>query len=233
MIVLLIGPVGSGKTVYLVMMAHQSYKRNVYANFHIKHPKFKLLYDVDILNIPPKTDVYLDEAYTKIEKRRTMDAKNVIYSHILNQRRKTDSIWYLTEQTENLIDFRFEKYANIIIYCHKRYSKYDDFVYEYEFENCSETIIEYYTYNEMSIFFDLYNTNEIVKDEISKKTEYMLIKDVPDLLPKYQKEIYNIIKDDITTGTKIDIEMCLIDHKIYHMWKKYIYPYHQKIKSLQ
>lgn len=229
MLVLIIGPVGSGKSAFMVMMAHQSYKRNVYANFYIKHPKFKLLHNVDILDIPKNTDVYLDEAYTKLEKRRSMDNRNLIYSHILNQRRKTDSIWYLTEQTKNLIDFRFEKYANLIVYCHKRYSKYDDFTYEYEFEDLEETVIEYYTYNEMSIFFDLYNTNEIVKDEMTKKTEYFLVKDVPELLPKYLKEIYNIIKDDITNGTKIDIEMCLIKNKIYHMWKKYIYPYHKKL----
>jgi GTPase SAR1 family protein len=228
MLVLLIGTVGSGKSVFMVMMAHQSYTRNVYANFRIKHPKFKFLSDVDILNIPPNTDVYLDEAYNKIEKRRAMDSKNLIYSHIFNQRRKTDSIWYLSEQIKNLIDFRFEKYANLIIYCHKRYSKYDDFTYEYEFEDCNETVIEHYTYNEMSIFFDLYDTNEIVKDDMSKKTEYLLVKDIPDLLPKYQKEIYNKIKNDITTGTKIDIEMCLIKNKIYHMWKKYIYPYHKQ-----
>lgn len=229
MLVLVVGHIGSGKTIFLVMMAHQSYKRNVYANFFINHPKWKRFYTADILNIPENTDVYLDEAYTKLEKRRFMDKSNILYSHILNQRRKTNSIWYLTEQFKNLIDFRFEKYANLIIYCHKRYSKYDDFTYEYEFDNDNESIIEHYSYNEMSVFFDLFNTNEIVESEMRYKQEYDAIKDVPELLPKKIKEIYNIIKKDISTGTKIDIEMCLINNKIYHMWKKYIYPYHQKL----
>lgn len=231
MLILIIGSVGSGKTLFMVMMAHQNYKRKVYANFYINHPKWKRLYTVDILSVPDDTDVYLDEAYTKLEKRRSMNSTNVIYSHILNQRRKTNSIWYLSEQTDKLIDLRFEKYANIIVKCFPRYSKYDDFIYEYNFDYTDEKLIEIYSYDEMKVYFNLFNTNEIVEPEMKDKIEYDLMKDIPELLPIKVKEIYNRIKKDITTGSKPDIKMCLISNKIYYKWTDYVHIYHQKFKK--
>lgn len=231
MLIFVIGMVGSGKTLFLVIHALSTWWKKIYANFHIKHPKFHFLEIDDFLDLPDNTDVFLDEAYRLLESRRSMDSVNIVISQIKEQRRKTNSYWYLTAQRKDLLDTRFRTNSNLLVECKTRLpigKSVDDFVYKITDNDLNRVFYQYYSYQDAEPLFSYFNTNEKVPVTNFGKVEYELIKDNPQKIVPKAIEIWNIIKNDINEITHHTIKFALFQNKIYHKWEKWVYIYAKK-----
>lgn len=199
MLILIIGENGSGKTLFMVLMALSELHKKILANFYIKHPKFKYLEFDDFLNIDDFTNVYIDEAYTWLENRRSMKASNVYISNIKEQKRKTKSTWYVSEQRPEMIDKRFENFANVLVQCKTRYpigNSKDDFNYKIIYEHPYQVIYKTLLYRDAKEYFDYFNTYEKVEPENKQKIEFEIIKQKPNKLMKKVMELVKIIEKD-------------------------------------
>jgi len=241
MLVLIIGENGSGKTLIMVLLALSVLDKNILANFFIKHPNYQKLHLHDFLNIKEGTDVFIDEAYNWLEKRRSSKGTNIYISQIKEQKRKTNSTWYVSEQRERLIDFRFEEHANIVIECKTRYpigySSTEDFHYKISYEDLSYPVYKTLSYKDAFPYFSMFDTKEIIEPENKQKLEFVMIKDNPDLLfpkvislGKMMEKTYKPVKKKDVSHPIIKWE-CL-KNKIILDYEPYLYIYFQdKIKN--
>ena len=237
MLILIIGEVGSGKSLIMVIFALSDLTVNVLANFHIKHPNFNLLEFVDFLKINANTDVYIDEAYTWLESRRSTKASNVYISHIKEQRRKTDSTWYVSTQHPEMLDRRFKEFPNALIECKTRYpigNSKDDFVYKITYNNPYQIVYKRLKYNDAKKYFKYFNTNEITEPENRQKIEYEIIKSNPKQLMQKVIELTEIIKndEDIKEYTHSALKLGCLKNNIISEYEQWIYlVIHNKVKN--
>lgn len=236
MLVLIIGENGSGKTFFMTICALSQPDKNILANFTIKHPKFKLLEFDNFLNIETNTDVFIDEAYTWLENRRSSKATNVYISEIKEQKRKSDSTWYVSEQRPNMIDKRFENYPNVLVECKPRFPighSLDDFVYKITYESPQQVVYKRFPYVEARNYFKFFNTNQKVEPENKQKIEFEIIKQNPDKLMSKVLELVNIIEKDgsITEYTHPSLKWCCLKNNIILDYEPFLYLYFKnKIK---
>lgn len=228
MLVLIIGEVGSGKSLIMVIFALYDLLVNILSNFHIKHPNFQLLELDDFLNISEDTDVYIDEAYKWLESRRSSKASNVYISHIKEQRRKTNSTWYVSAQHPELIDRRFKEFSNCLIECKTRYPighSTDDFVYKITYQKPYQVVYKRIKYEDADKYFKYFNTNEIVEPENKQKIEYEMIKNNPKKLKKKVIELVSMIKKDKEKEkfTKMEVKGLCMDYNIIFEYSEWIY----------
>lgn len=234
MLILIIGEIGSGKTLFMVICA-LSTDKNIFANFHITHPKFKYLEFDNFLNIPNDTDVFIDEAYKWLENRRSSKASNVIISEIKEQRRKTNSAWYVSTQHPNMIDKRFEHYPNILVECKSRFpiNSNKDFVYKITYSEPYQVIYKRLSYQDAKKYFKYFDTNEIVAPENKQKIEYSIISQNPDKFFEKVVELSEIIENDleIYDYTHISLKTACLKHGIIKEYEPYIHAFlNNKIK---
>ncbi|MFX0069870.1 MAG: hypothetical protein ACFFAO_02160 [Candidatus Hermodarchaeota archaeon] len=243
MLVLIIGENGSGKTLIMVLFALSNLSRNILANFTIKHPHWNYLEIDDFLNIQNNTDVYIDEAYTWLEKRRSLKYTNLFISQTKEQKRKDKSTWYISQQRPNLIDKRFEEFCNVKIECKTRYpigNSYDDFIYKFTYEDLYYPIYKRLSYEDAMFYFKYFDTYEKVPPENKQKMEFEFIKNNPD---KLFKKVISIAKQlektDIVKNIKLAKEIThdtmnyiLMDNRILKDYEPYLYTYFKyKLKN--
>lgn len=233
MLVLIIGENGSGKTFFMVICALSVLSKNIYANFRIEHPNYHYLEIDDFLKIPPNTDVFIDEAYTWLESRRSSKYTNVYISEIKEQKRKTDSTWYITEQRERMIDKRFENYWNVLIECKPRFPighSTEDFHYKITFDYPREVVYKSYPYIDAIKYFNYFNTNEKVEPENRQKLEYEMIKSKPKKLIKKVNELAKIIEKNnpMDNYTHPFLKWACLENHIITDYEPWLYLYFKK-----
>jgi len=241
MLVLIIGENGSGKTFFMVIMALSVVDKNILANFKIKHPHFRFLEFDDFLNIKDNTDVFIDEAYTWLENRRSNKASNVYISEMKEQKRKTRSTWYVSEQRPNLLDKRFEQFSNVIVECKTRYpigNSKDDFIYKISFDNLKYPIYKRFPYEQAKQYFHYFDTEEKVPPENKQLLEYNIIKNNPDKLFSKVINLAKIIEKQQNGKTKAfthpELKWICLQNKIILQYEPYLYLYfHDKIEKLK
>lgn len=230
MLVLIIGENGSGKNLLMVLCMLDLIDKPFKANFHVKHPKFSYLEFDDFLHIDDNTDVYIDEAYTWLESRRSNKASNVYISHMKEQKRKTNSTWYISEARPNLIDKRFEDYANKVIECKSRYpigNSIDDFVYKIVDNEPFRIFYKRIKYEDAKKYFEYFDTNEKVHIENKQKVEFEIIKQNPKKLLKKVEEIAEIVEKDETFVklTHPALKFVLMKNNILKDYEEFVYYY--------
>lgn len=236
MLVLIIGENGSGKSFFMVLMALSELKKNILSNFWIKHPHFRYLEFEDFFNIDDDTDVFIDEAYTWLENRRSNKDTNVYISHMKEQKRKTLSTWYVSEQRWNLIDKRFELNPNLIVECKTRYPinySTEDFHYKLTYEDLPYPIYKTITYEDAYPFFQYFNTKEKVEPENKQKLEFNIIQHKPKKLMNKVLELVKIIEkdDSILKYTHDSLRWACLKNNIITDYEPFLYLYFQnKIK---
>ena len=237
MLVLIIGENGSGKTFIMTVFALSQLKKIPLANFWIKHPLYQLLEFDDFLNIPNNTDVYIDEAYTWLENRRSSKASNVYISEIKEQKRKTNSTWYVSEQRINMIDKRFENHYNVLIECKPRFpigTSRDDFIYKITYEYPFQIRYMKFTYNDAIKYFSYFDTNQKVEPENRQKIEYNIIRQNPDKIMEKLLQLVKIIEkeDSIVKYTHPSLKWACLRNNIILEYEPFLYLYFQnKIKK--
>lgn len=238
MLVLIIGENGSGKTLIMTICAISQLDKNILANFTIVHPKYRLLEFDDFLNIEPNTDVFIDEAYTWLESRRSSKNTNVFISGVKEQKRKTNSTWYVSEQRPRMIDKRFENYYNVLIECKPRYpigTSTDDFVYKITYENPYQVIYKRFPYENAKKYFEYFFTNEKVEPENRQKMEFEIIKQNPDKLMSKVLQLVKIIEKDngISNYTHPLLKWSCLQNNIILDYEPFLYLYFKNKINLE
>lgn len=228
MLVSIIGAIGSGKTLLCSILASKS-KRDVYSNFWLDYPNYHPLEVANLLKLPDNIDVFIDEGYAWLESRTSGAVLNRYLSYIILQSRKRTIDIYVTAQMFSTIDNRFREQSNIIVKCDRinngRDREYWDFNYEF-LEMSSETIKRFLLrYDKAKLFFDKFNTYEIVEPHTKDVLEMKLLENNP-------KELFERVKD---IGEEIKEYTKKISHDIVKNYlmklgyplhlEKYVYAY--------
>jgi len=116
MLVFVVGPVGSGKTLLLTILACGS--NNPVCNFRVQG---STEFDIQKLLAGEyeNCNIFLDEAYLYLESRTSSRQLNRLLSYVLFQSRKRSMNIFLSAQLAYSIDTRFRSMADVVIECEK------------------------------------------------------------------------------------------------------------------
>ena len=166
MITLMLGGVGTGKTLLLTIFSQIS-GRFCSANFMIrdsnkKITEFKMR---DVLEEKINhSDVYIDEFYLYMDSRKFMSDVNSLLSYFAFQSRKLDLRMYLTTQIIRTIDVRMREMIDNIIECSRVSNGFVYTVYtDIRSNKYNPPKILFLSNNSASKFYGKYNTYEIIK----------------------------------------------------------------------
>jgi hypothetical protein len=185
------GDVGSGKTLLMAIIAYYSQKPN-YANFHLFMDNYNELSPDMLFSLNDGSKVFIDEAYTWIDCRKSAGSDTNIYlSYIVFQSRKKNMDMYLSDQLLETIDLRFRLMPQTIINCIKIGNGFKYVVDHYP--RYKRPYILRLSEKQASKFYVLYDTFEIVKP-LDKDLMFdmgMSTTDRFDDIDKYVAEICN------------------------------------------
>lgn len=201
MLVFIVGKLGSGKTLLSSIFAYYS-KKEIYSNFTLQNMnkpihKFNLnlLFSEELQN----ASIFIDEAYTILESRRSLSNDNIIMSNMYFQSRKRDIDFYLGVQLAKSIDVRFRDLADLVIACKKSENKNR---FEYTISDFSSYKRLFIDFKNAEKFFDKFNTKELVLTKKMLKLKYREIdsEDTIDLISenmeKFKKFKFEYIGND-------------------------------------
>jgi len=211
MLILVLGDVGTGKTLLTTILAYLSHKKGVevYSNYTLNFPYKKLTVNM-IYNIK-KGLVLLDEAYTWLEARISGSKLNRFLSYILFQSRKRGLNWILTAQLGSVIELRFREMSDYVIY-----SDICDLGFSYEvYKKTKYGFVKINSfrlpYENAEQFFSLYDTYEVIPPfrleemqlEFMTPEEFNLtVKRVADEIIKKFSNVENWTKDKVLYALK-------------------------------
>ena len=166
MITLILGGVGSGKTLLMTVFSQLS-NRNVFSNFQIRKSNktievFKIR---DILDEKiSKSDVYIDEFYLYMDSRHFMSDINSLLSYFAFQSRKLDLRIYLSTQIIRTIDVRMREMIDNIIECERQKNGFLYTIYaDIKNNNLSPPKQLFLSNQSAAKFYGLYDTYEVIK----------------------------------------------------------------------
>jgi len=187
MLTIILGDLGSGKTLFMTIIAYKSKYKTIYSNYTLKIPKKKvkkftteILFDENLKNCL----VLIDEVYTLVDARNFQTSLNKIMSYILFQSRKKNLDIYVTAQLLSTIEKRFRLMANYLVQCE---NIINGFLY---------TLTDLYSMTSKQIFLPLkiakkfyryYDTNELIRPE--KDTNPFNIKEAEQIYEEIKKII--------------------------------------------
>jgi len=231
MLALVLGHMGSGKTLFLTILGALSKKR-VIANYKLNYPNKKVenMSVAQIANMEYESGVIilLDEAWLYIDARRSSSSLNTIFSYILFQSRKKGLDFYLSAQIGNSLDIRFRKLADFIISCENK--KYY-FLYTILKTSTRQFKKIYLPFESAERFFKYYDTNETI---INDRSRVCMIRAMS---TKEKKKLINELSEKFMEeyhGSKITkyiIKNFLFEHNIQYD-SELVDILHAKLKSM-
>ena len=225
-LVCILGPQGSGKTILMVYLATQS-KREVYSNFKIHIPNYKSLEIMDLLELKDNIDVLIDEGYTWLESRTSSSHLNRYLSYIVLQARKRTIDIIISAQLFSTLDVRFRQQADLIIKCKKSEK---GFKYSFLFVENNKVRTFVLKWKNAKKLYDMYDTYEIVepymKEELKAKLTIRTEKD------KWVEilEISEVIKKDIKKLTHPRVLNALMKNGFKANLEEQVYAYLQDLE---
>lgn len=172
MLCMILGGLGSGKTLLLTIFAYFNKKQTI-ANFDLKfeHKSVTTLSLRELaLNHYSDSCICLDESYIYMDSRNSLKKVNKMLSYILFQSRKKKNEIFITAQLKSSIDIRFRTLCDYIVYCeHKEF----DFLYHIYEVKSQKSVTLKLSMRKASIFFQFYDTLQTVSltDEIDSEYE--------------------------------------------------------------
>lgn len=164
----ILGNLGSGKTLFTVIIASDS-KLPVVSNFKLNLPNVECLpFELNKFLKAEYSDciIILDEAYTYLESRISQSELNRIMSYILFQSRKKNVTIYLTAQLFSTIDKRYRELSEFLVIAYRKNLDFADFVYYVYSKTKKRKIVIPFT--KAVDFFKYYDTNEVVFERDEK-----------------------------------------------------------------
>lgn len=223
MLIIILGNLGTGKTLLLTYFSTKS-KRNIFANFNINLERYNKLEVDTLLDLPNNIDVYLDEAYTWLESRVSGKGLNRYLSYILLQSRKRNLDIYCTAQLFSTLDKRFREKSDIIIFCSKEKEGY---LYRINDMNHYTQKSFLLNFKEAEKYYDLYDTYEIVEPYEKSSLEFTLLQSNTDKLFQKAKEIAKKIYKDINGQkygiTHNSVKLALLKNGIFKGYEPFVY----------
>lgn len=173
---IIIGRLGSGKTLLMTYLAFINQKRKIYSNYSLYfNRELWNIKDFDLSILLNKGKdislVLIDEAYNYFEARLSNSIDNILGSDVLFQSRKKGMDIYLTLQELRTIDVRFRELSDIFIECLGYIEKYNCYKYRIYTENSNSVLI--LPYEIYRIIYNLYDTYEVV---ISDRTKQLMMR---------------------------------------------------------
>jgi len=224
-LVCILGPQGSGKTILMVYLASQS-KREVYSNFKIHIPNYKKLEIMDLLELKNDIDVLIDEGYTWLESRTSSSHLNRYLSYIVLQARKRTIDIIISAQLFSTLDVRFRQQSDVIIKCKK---VKQGFRYSLLFVQSNKVKTFILKIRNARKLFEMYDTYEIVEPYIKAELEASLRKKTPKDKWVEIKEISEKIKNDITKLTHPRVLNALMKNGFKAILEEQVYAYLQDL----
>lgn len=224
MLVLIIGRIGSGKTLFLIFLATKL-KRFIYANFLINLPHFKPFILSKLKEIPKNVNVFLDEGYILSEARRSSSAMNLIMSYVYNQSRKTLRDIFLTSQLASAIDKRFRLQATLLIECEKINGH---FFYTITNRTTGMSKIMTLSESEAQKLYPLYDTYEVVVPLNDIDSDFELAKKDANTLILKAREYGNMIDNELLEFTHEGVRQALFFLGLSMKFEPYVYLYLKK-----
>lgn len=117
--VIILGNVGSGKTLFATMLAMNETEKQILANYKIDSPRWKNLEPQMLYDVKTPTVAIIDEAYAWLESRMSGNEVNRYLSYILFQERKRGLDFVLTAQLASTIDLRFKGLCDLYVVAEK------------------------------------------------------------------------------------------------------------------
>lgn len=223
MLIIILGNLGSGKTLLLTYLATKT-KRKIFANYEIYLKNYNKLEVDTLLNLPNNIDVYLDEAYTWLESRVSGKALNRYLSYILLQSRKRTLDIYCTAQLFSTLDKRFREKADILIKCEKKNLGYKYWIYNM---NQYTQKILLLPFEKAEKYYKVYDTYEIVEPYQKSSLEFTLLQSNTERLFKRAKEIAEFIWKDIEGQkygiTHNSVKLALLKNGIFKGYEPFVY----------
>jgi len=225
-LVCILGPQGSGKTILMVYLASQS-KREVYSNFKIHIPNYKPLEIMDLLELKNDIDVLIDEGYTWLESRTSSSHLNRYLSYIVLQARKRTIDIIISAQLFSTLDVRFRQQSDVIIKCKltKKGFRYSMLFVE---SNKIKTFI--LRFKNAKKLYDMYDTYEIVEPYVKAELEASLRVKTPKDKWTEIKKISVKIQNDITKLTHPRVLNALMKNGFNANLEEQVYAYLQDLK---
>jgi len=126
MLIAVLGGLGSGKTLLLTWIGLTSVEHSeVYANFHIAHPKIHYLTPLEFVKLALSTQknknyiVLLDEVYGWLDSRCSATKTNRLLDIIGLQSRKRNMDIFYTAQIGSSVDLRYREITDVVVKCLK------------------------------------------------------------------------------------------------------------------
>ncbi len=183
MIILIVGNVGSGKTLMLTIIGTTELDagKQVYSTYHLNYgSKGNKPFFVDVGDLfawfqqqdkefkPDTGTLLLDEGYLGIDSRMSGSAANRLLSHFAFQSRKLGLDLYVSAQLASSIDKRIRNLADAIILAEKYQVAMEDGTYQWEFKytyanadgGSGELVLNEH---QVQLFYPYYSTMEIVE----------------------------------------------------------------------
>ena len=170
------GNLGSGKTLLASILAYAFKNKdyNIYANYNlkIKDHYIDLSDPENFINVFKKINnkeknlMVLDELYIFMDSRTSASIRNRIYDMIVLQSRKLNLNIIHTEQDPKAVDLRLRLITNYYFY--PEFNKKDDILYVTVFDNLYAQPIRKFRIENVSRFFNLYDTTQKIKDNFNK-----------------------------------------------------------------
>ena len=182
MLHLVVGRQGSGKTLFLVKIAYDDYKKGktIYSNVHLKFPYKKLNYN-DIINCKlQNATVIIDEIHILLPSRNSMQVRSrKICDGFISMIRKKNLEVYGTTQFERKVDIRIRDEKDFYYICSKwsfLNNKWGEILHNQNMSKKIPTmiklnIIEMFSYAELETsfianpYYNMYDTNQVIQIE--------------------------------------------------------------------
>jgi hypothetical protein len=188
-----VGDLGSGKTLFSVMLAKDS-GIPVYSNFKLNLPNYRELTPQMLVDIDEESLIIIDEAYAWLESRLSMRDMNRYLSYILFQSRKRKLDFIITAQLLSTLDVRFRDMCNFLVLCQKmsdgfHFSIVKNSMYRYR------PVELFMSWEQAQTLYPLYDTMEKIDPIDSELMSNVIAESSPEDL---NREISNMAREIIT-----------------------------------
>lgn len=230
MLTLILGKMGSGKTLLLSFIGSKITDKKIYSNFTLKLKNYVELKAYNLIKLPSNIEVFLDEGYTWLESRVSARDLNRYLSYMLFQSRKKDTNYYITAQMLSSIDKRFKQMADYLILCERKGSMDNPKGFKYDVIDINnETSFKtFFSIEKAKEIYDIYDTTEVVQPFNTSSMEYNILKDDTQELLKVCQKIAREIKPKIKKITHNNLKLCLLQNGIDKAFEPMVYAILQK-----
>jgi energy-coupling factor transporter ATP-binding protein EcfA2 len=221
-LVVLVGRRGSGKSTLLTAIALIE-EIPFFSNIIIKSVNYHPLAISDLEELPTPSMIIIDEGYGTVDSREAQSTRNRLWSHVAFQLRKRDLTVLIAVQQWSALDIRIRKETDFIVKC-----EFDNEVFNYSVMDAYEGEIIYdfnLPFVNAKEIFPFFDTNEIVKSELMKDSEYFLVKGDESKYKRRLVEISDEIKPLLEKVHLTTVKTALTLRGIDISWTRDVYNY--------